>query len=113
MSQIESKKVIEHIRDVLKDKSTKNLIRKQVITNKNPRSGKNIRKTIDIDSERGYNIITIREIPKTRQGETKMWKYTKTFFGRNRANEFAKQVNGQVWSGKDAFNQTIYIVKWN
>lgn len=50
MSQIESKKVIEHIRDVLKDKSTKNLIRKQVITNKNPRFGKNIRKTIGIDS---------------------------------------------------------------
>ena len=42
-----------------------------------------------------------------------MWNYTKTFFGRNKANEFTKQVGGQVWSGKDAFDQTIYIVKWN
>lgn len=42
-----------------------------------------------------------------------MWNYTKTFFDRNKANEFAKQVNGQVWIGTDAFNQTIYTVKWN
>lgn len=42
-----------------------------------------------------------------------MWNYAKTFFNKNRANECAKQVNGQVWSEKDAFNQTIYIVKWN
>lgn len=42
-----------------------------------------------------------------------MWNYTKTFFSKSRANKFANQVGGQAWSGKDAFNQTIYIVKWN
>jgi hypothetical protein len=42
-----------------------------------------------------------------------MYNFTRTFFGEKRANEFSKQVNGDLWVGTDAFNQTIYIVKWN
>lgn len=48
-----------------------------------------------------------------------MWNYTKSFFSKKRAEEFAKQLEKQgaediaIWSGRDAFDQTQYTVKWN
>lgn len=42
-----------------------------------------------------------------------MFNYSKTFFGMESAKKFAVQVNGEIWAGRDAFNQTIYTVKWN
>ena len=41
-----------------------------------------------------------------------VYNYTKTFFSERRAAEFASDVNGDVWSSRDCFGQTIYTVKW-
>lgn len=40
-------------------------------------------------------------------------KYSRTFFNKRRAEEFAKQVNGIIGGGTDAFGQHIWIVKWD
>lgn len=37
---------------------------------------------------------------------------SKIFFSERRANEFAAIVNGDVWSKRDCFGQTMYIVEW-
>lgn len=33
-------------------------------------------------------------------------------FSKKRAEEIAKAYNGKIWVDRDAFGQTIYIVKW-
>lgn len=38
--------------------------------------------------------------------------YTRVFFSEKRAKEFAKIVNGEVWSYYDSFNQKLYSVNW-
>lgn len=48
-----------------------------------------------------------------------MWNYSKTFLNEKRAQAFAEYLNTQgaedvsIWSGRDAFGQTEYVVKWN
>ena len=48
-----------------------------------------------------------------------MWNFSKTFFNQNRAEAFAEYLRTQrcediqIWSGRDAFGQTQYTVKWN
>ena len=37
----------------------------------------------------------------------------KTFFNKARAERFANDNGGKVYMDKDAFGQTIYIVKWH
>ena len=40
-------------------------------------------------------------------------KYRKSFFNEKQARAWAKKVNGDVWSRKDAFNQDEWIVSWD
>lgn len=48
-----------------------------------------------------------------------MFNFCKTFYAQERATAFAEYLNTQgaedvgIWSGRDAFNQTEYTVKWN
>lgn len=37
---------------------------------------------------------------------------SKIFFSEQRAKEFAKKVDGDIWSYRDAFSQKVYAVKW-
>lgn len=53
------------------------------------------------------------------KGNIKMFNYSKTFLNEKRAEAFAENLKGQgaedvqIWSGRDAFGQTEYVVKWN
>lgn len=42
-----------------------------------------------------------------------MFNFSKVFFSESRAKKFCESVNGQLWVGLDAFDQTIYTVKYN
>ena len=42
---------------------------------------------------------------------------TRTFFSKKRAEEFTESlrsqgINAEIWTDRDAFNQTIYSVRW-
>lgn len=63
---------------------------------------------IKLQSRKTKNSYPIRD-----KEEDDMFNYSKTFFGMESAKKFAVQVNGEIWAGRDAFNQTIYTVKWN
>ena len=48
-----------------------------------------------------------------------MFDYNKTFWSMDRAAAFVDYLrtqgvsDAQIWSGRDAFGQTEYVVKWN
>lgn len=48
-----------------------------------------------------------------------MRKYSRSFFSIKKAEAFAAILKKQnadgvvIWSGLDAFNQTVYVVRWN
>jgi hypothetical protein len=45
-----------------------------------------------------------------------MFNFSKVFFSKVRANKFIESLGCrevELWSGRDAFGQTIYTVKWN
>lgn len=48
-----------------------------------------------------------------------MWNYARTFFSEASAERFALElkmagaVDVVIWSGRDAFNQTQWTVRWN